>query len=241
MTIAVSRCKRIPGSRHSIGPVIEEYYAGSEGNGMTFITSTEWLAHPGSVGTAKLGVLHVVDDDGNDVPPRSEGAIYFEGATNFEYHDDPEKTAATFLDVEGERHSVPGDFARLELDGTMTLLGRGSQCINSGGEKIYPEEVESALKAHPKVFDALVLGVDDERWGQKVAAVVQPRPGEAPTLEELVAFCQTKLARYKAPRELHLVAEMPREDTGKLYKRRLRETYLKTQSTPPDAEAPVRR
>ena len=96
------------------------------------------------------------------------------------YYKDPVKTAATFIEVDGKRYSVPGDLARLEEDGTMTLLGRGSQCINSGGEKIYPEEVEAALKAHPEVYDVLVVGVDDERWGQKVAAVVQPRDEHAP-------------------------------------------------------------
>jgi acyl-CoA synthetase (AMP-forming)/AMP-acid ligase II len=110
---------------------------------------------------------------------------------------------------------VPGDFARLELDGTMTLLGRGSQCINSGGEKIYPEEVESALKGHPKVFDVLVVGVADQRWGQKVAAVVQPRPGEVPTLDELTEHCRTRIAGYKVPRQLHLIDEMPRQPSGK--------------------------
>ena len=117
---------------------------------------------------------------------------------------------------------MPGDSARLELDGTMTLLGRGSQCINSGGEKIYPEEVESALKAHPKVFDALVVGVADERWGQRVAAVVEARPGEVPSLDELVEHCRTKIAGYKVPRELHLVDTMPRHPSGKPDYRRAR-------------------
>ena len=157
----------------------------------------------------------IIDADNKPVKRGEIGRLARGGNVPIGYYKDPAKTAATFIDVEGERHSVPGDFARLELDGTMTLLGRGSQCINSGGEKIYPEEVESALKAHPKVFDALVLGIDDDRWGQRVAAVVQPRVGEVPTLEELVAFCQTKLARYKAPRELHLVDEMPRHPSGK--------------------------
>jgi acyl-CoA synthetase (AMP-forming)/AMP-acid ligase II len=110
---------------------------------------------------------------------------------------------------------VPGDFARLEQDGTMTLLGRGSQCINSGGEKIYPEEVEAALKAHPAVFDALVIGIADERWGQTVAAVVQPRAGMEPTLDELADHCRTRIAGYKVPRALFLVDEIPRQPSGK--------------------------
>ena len=117
---------------------------------------------------------------------------------------------------------MPGDSARLELDGSMTLLGRGSQCINSGGEKIYPEEVEAALKGHPEVFDALVVGVADERWGQRVAAVVEPRPGATPTLEDLVEHCRTKVAGYKVPRQLHLVDRMPRHPSGKPDYRRAR-------------------
>jgi acyl-CoA synthetase (AMP-forming)/AMP-acid ligase II len=131
------------------------------------------------------------------------------------YYKDPVKTAATFIEVDGERYSVPGDFARLELDGTMTLLGRGSQCINSGGEKIYPEEVESAQKAHEKVFDALVVGVADDRWGQRVAAVVQARPGQEPTLDELAEHCRTRIAGYKVPKQLDLVDEVPRQPSGK--------------------------
>ncbi|HEX7132556.1 MAG TPA: acyl-CoA synthetase [Iamia sp.] len=158
-------------------------------------------------------VIIGVDDE--PVQPGETGRLARGGNVPIGYYKDPVKTAATFIEVGGTRHSVPGDIARLELDGTMTLLGRGSQCINSGGEKIFPEEVESALKAHPKVFDALVLGVADERWGQRVAAVVQPRPGEVPTLDELADHCRTRLARYKAPRQLHLVDEVPRQPSGK--------------------------
>ena len=142
----------------------------------------------------------MIDDDDRPVEPGEVGRMARGGNVPLGYYKDPEKSAATFITVDGKRYSVPGDFARLELDGTMTLLGRGSQCINSGGEKIYPEEVESALKGHPEVFDALVVGVADERWGQRVAAVVEPRPGEAPTLEELVEHCRTKVAGYKVPR-----------------------------------------
>ncbi|MEZ5382254.1 MAG: acyl-CoA synthetase [Microthrixaceae bacterium] len=157
----------------------------------------------------------VIDDDNQPVAPGEVGRLARAGNVPIGYYKDTEKTAATFIEVNGRRHSVPGDQARLELDGTITLLGRGSQCINSGGEKIHPEEVESVLKAHPSVFDALVLGTEDERWGQRVVALVQSRPGEAPTLDELAAFTQTKLAGYKAPRELHLVDDMPRQPSGK--------------------------
>ncbi len=157
----------------------------------------------------------VIDEQNRPVQPGEVGRMARGGNVPLEYYKDPEKSAATFITVDRNRYSVPGDFARLELDGTMTLLGRGSQCINSGGEKIYPEEVESALKAHPAVFDALVVGVADERWGQRVAAVVEPRPGEAPTLDELAEHCRTRVAGYKVPRELHLVDTMPRHPSGK--------------------------
>jgi len=113
------------------------------------------------------------------------------------------------------RWTVAGDMAMIEADGTITLLGRGSSSINSGGEKIFPEEVEAALKSHPAVFDAMVVGVPDERWGERIAAVVQPRAGSAPTLEELDAHCRTKIAGYKVPRELHLVDEIQRQPSGK--------------------------
>jgi acyl-CoA synthetase (AMP-forming)/AMP-acid ligase II len=157
----------------------------------------------------------VLDDDNQPVKPGEVGRMARGGNVPLGYYKDPEKTAATFVEVNGKRYSIPGDFARLEADGTMTLLGRGSQCINSGGEKIYPEEVEAALKAHPQVYDVLVVGVDDERWGQKVTAVVQPRPGEEPTLEDLVAHCRSRIAGYKVPRALRLVDEIPRQPSGK--------------------------
>jgi acyl-CoA synthetase (AMP-forming)/AMP-acid ligase II len=131
------------------------------------------------------------------------------------YHKDPEKTARTFRIVNGQRVSVPGDWARLEPDGTITLLGRGSLCVNTGGEKVFPEEVEEALKAHPDVFDALVVGVADETWMQRVVAVVQPRPGKAPTLDELQAHCRQHIAGYKVPRQLALVEQVARQPSGK--------------------------
>jgi acyl-CoA synthetase (AMP-forming)/AMP-acid ligase II len=132
------------------------------------------------------------------------------------YYKDPEKSAATFVTgPDGTRYAIAGDMALLEDDGTITLLGRGSVCINSGGEKIFPEEVESALKAHPAVFDAIVVGVPDERWGQAVAAVVQPRPGQVPSLDELAGHCRTYIAGYKVPRHLTIVDEVVRSPSGK--------------------------
>jgi len=131
------------------------------------------------------------------------------------YYKDDAKTAATFVEVDGLRWAIPGDRAVLELDGTITVLGRGSQSINSGGEKIFPEEVESALKGHASVFDALVVGIPDERWGEKVAALVQFRPGMAATLPELVDHCKTVIADYKVPRALFAVDEIARQPSGK--------------------------
>jgi acyl-CoA synthetase (AMP-forming)/AMP-acid ligase II len=167
----------------------------------------------------------VLDENMHEVEPGSGvvGKIARKGNIPTEYYKDPEKTAQTFVTApDGTRYVVPGDFATIEADGTITLLGRGSVSINSGGEKIYPEEVEAALKAHPQVFDALVVGVADERWGQRVAAVVEPRPGEVPTLDDLVAHCRTRLAGYKVPRQLHLVDRMPRHPSGKPDYRRAR-------------------
>ena len=164
--------------------------------------------------------MTVLDDDGRPVAPGSgdvgharRAAATSRSATTRTR----EKTAATFLtDPDGVRWVIPGDFATIEADGTITLLGRGSVCINSGGEKIFPEEVEAALKAHPDVFDAVVVGVPDERFGERVAAVVNVRDGvDAPTLEELQEHCRTRIAGYKVPRELHLVDEIPRTPVGK--------------------------
>jgi 3-oxocholest-4-en-26-oate---CoA ligase len=131
------------------------------------------------------------------------------------YYKDPEKSARTFPEVDGQRWAVPGDMATIEEDGTIVLFGRGSVSINSGGEKIYPEEVEAALKAHPSVFDAVVVGVPDERWGERVTAVVKPRNGEPPSLEDLAAHCRTHIAGYKVPRELVIVDDVVRSPSGK--------------------------
>ena len=131
------------------------------------------------------------------------------------YFKDADKSARTFRTIDGVRYSFPGDMAMVGADGSLILLGRGSQVINSGGEKIFPEEVEAAVKSHPSVYDAVVVGVPDERWGQRVAAVVQPRGGTTPTLDDLQEHCRTKLAGYKVPRELHLVELMQRSPSGK--------------------------
>ena len=160
----------------------------------------------------------VLDDDLKPVQPGSGviGKVARGGNIPLGYYKDPVKTAETWITAaDGERYAMPGDFATVEEDGSITLLGRGSVCINTGGEKVYPEEVEQTLKAHPDVYDAIVVGVPDELWGQRVCAVVQPREGAAVTLDALGAHCRDHLAGYKVPKELHVVAEVQRSPSGK--------------------------
>lgn len=159
----------------------------------------------------------VLDDDGNEVTPGSgvRGVIAKKGNIPVGYYKDEKKTAETFRTINGVRYAIPGDYAQVEEDGTVTMLGRGSVSINSGGEKIYPEEVEAALKGHPDVFDALVVGVPDPRYGQHVAAVVAARAGAALTLADLDTFVRSEIAGYKVPRSLWLVDEVKRSPAGK--------------------------
>jgi len=159
----------------------------------------------------------VFDESGQRVAPGSGviGKLARGGNVPIGYYKDPQKTAETFVEYEGRRWAVPGDFALVEPDGTIIVLGRGSVSINSGGEKIFPEEVEATLKSHPAIFDALVVGVPDDRWGQRVAAVVQLRPGTQVTLDDLAAHCRTHIAGYKVPRDLHVVEQLRRSPSGK--------------------------
>ena len=159
----------------------------------------------------------VFDENLRPVVPGSGviGRLARRGRIPVGYYNDPEKTAATFLTIDGVRWVLPGDLATIESDGLITVFGRGAVCINSGGEKIFPEEVEAALKAHADVLDAVVVGVPDERWGQRVAAIVQPRAGKMVTLEVLEAHCRTRIAGYKVPRQLQVVDEISRQPSGK--------------------------
>jgi acyl-CoA synthetase (AMP-forming)/AMP-acid ligase II len=159
----------------------------------------------------------VIDDDGRPVQPGSGvvGRMARSGFIPFGYYKDPEKTKALFVEVDGVRYTVPGDLAVVEADGTMTLLGRGNTCVNTGGEKVFPEEVEGALKSHPDVMDVLVVGVPDGRLGQRVAAIVQPREGATPTFEELSAHVRAAIAGYKVPKSLWLVDAVQRTVSGK--------------------------
>jgi acyl-CoA synthetase (AMP-forming)/AMP-acid ligase II len=189
-------------------------------NGMAIQTKGGTATHGGGGPTVSAGRDAVVlDDDLNPLEPGTGtvGKLARGGNIPIGYYKDPVKTAATFVTApDGIRYVVAGDFALLEADGTITLLGRGSVCINSGGEKIYPEEVEGVLKAHPEVYDTLVVGVPDDRWGQAVCAVVQPRHGDAPPeLADLVAHCRTQLAGYKTPKHLVICTEVQRSPSGK--------------------------
>ena len=210
------------------GPILYEYYAGTEGNGSTFITSEEWLAHPGSVGRAVNGTVHICDEAGRELPPGEAGLIYFEQPQRpFEYHNAPEKT------VECQHPAHPqwtalGDVGYLDEDGYLYLTDRKAFMIISGGVNIYPQEVEDALILHEKVGDVAVFGVPNEDFGEEVKAVVEPAPGVEPgpeLEEELIAFARVHLAHYMVPRSVDFVAELPRLPTGKLYKRLLRDRY----------------
>jgi acyl-CoA synthetase (AMP-forming)/AMP-acid ligase II len=207
------------------GPIVWEYYAGSEGNGYFAIDSADWLAHPGSVGRSMYGQAHILDDDGTEVPPGAIGTVWFEGTAAFAYHNDAEKTAGAFND---QGWSTLGDVGQLDADGYLYLSDRRVDLIISGGVNIYPQEVENVLTMHPAVFDAAVIGVPDQEMGQRVVAVVQAEPGVAADsglAEQLLAHCRDHLAGFKCPRELVFVGELPRLPSGKLLRRWVRDWF----------------
>jgi long-chain acyl-CoA synthetase len=208
------------------GPVIEEYYAGSEGNGMTFIGSKDWLAHKGSVGKAVMGILHIVGDDNEtELPPRSEGAIFFESENRFEYHGDAEKTKSS---RNSKGWSTLGDVGWVDEEGYLYLTDRKSFMIISGGVNIYPQEIENHLVTHPRVQDVAVIGGPHDEMGEEVVAVIQPVSmadvGDA-LREDLITYAREKLSGVKIPRRIDFMEQLPRHDTGKLYKRLLRDKY----------------
>ncbi|HEY7069425.1 MAG TPA: AMP-binding protein [Acidimicrobiales bacterium] len=206
------------------GPIIHEYYAGTEDIGSTYISPEEWLAHPGSVGRP-LGECHILDADGKELAPRECGVVWFAGGRPVEYHNDPDKTASVTND-KGWR--TLGDIGYLDEDGYLYLTDRQAHMIISGGVNIYPQEAENVLAGHPAVADVAVIGVPDQEMGEAVRAVVQPVDPTAagPDLAaELLAHCRAELATYKCPRQVDFVDELPRDPNGKLYKRLLRERY----------------
>ena len=212
------------------GPIIHEYYAGTEGNGFVYCNSDMWLAHPGTVGTPIGCTVHICGDDGEDLPHYESGTIYFEGGAAFEYHNDAEKTASS-------RHpkgwSTLGDVGYLDDENFLYLTDRKAYMIISGGVNIYPQEAENALVTHPKVIDVAVFGVPNEDFGEEVKAVVHPvtMPADAAEADalakELIAYCKTQLADVKGPRSIDFREELPRHPTGKLYKRLLKDEYWK--------------
>jgi long-chain acyl-CoA synthetase len=210
------------------GPVLHEYYAGTEGNGFVYCNSEQWLAHPGTVGTPINCTVHIVGEDGAELPQGESGTIYFEGGPSFEYHNDPAKTAGS-RDERG--WSTLGDVGYLDGEGFLHLTDRKAYMIISGGVNIYPQEAENALVSHPKVIDVAVFGVPNEDFGEEVKAVVQPveMPGsddDAAALErELITYCREQLADVKCPRSIDFRTELPRHPTGKLYKRLLKDEY----------------
>ena len=207
------------------GPILREYYGGTEGNGLVAINSEEWLAHKGSVGRAVLGEVRILGEDGAVLPPGSPGAVYFANGRDFVYHNDPEKTRQAY-DARG--WSTLGDVGYLDAEGYLYLTDRKAYMIISGGVNIYPQETEDVLLGHPLVADAAVFGVPSERFGEEVKAVVQPLDPTAggPALEaELIAYCRERLSPIKCPRSVDFAAELPRHPTGKLYKRLLRDRY----------------
>jgi fatty-acyl-CoA synthase len=210
------------------GPILYEYYAGTEASGSTFITSEDWLEHPGSVGRAALGVLHICDENGNELPPGETGLVYFEReVATFEYHNDPGKTAEARHPAHANWNAL-GDVGYLDEDGYLYLTDRKAFMIISGGVNIYPQAIEDALVTHPKVADVAVFGIPHAEMGEAVKAVIEPAPGHAPSdelAEELLAYARAHMAHYMAPRSIDFIAEMPRLPTGKLYKRLLRDAY----------------
>jgi long-chain acyl-CoA synthetase len=204
-----------------LGPIVYEYYSGSEGLGFCAIDSPEWLEHPGSVGRSLLGAVHIVDDEGREVPPRTEGQVWFETASRFEYHGDPEKTAAVF-DHRG--WGCLGDMGWVDEDGYLYLTDRISNMIISGGVNIYPREVEDVLVTHPAVADVAVVGVPDPEMGESVRALVQPAHppvDRAALVPELIGYCRHRIAHFKCPRSVVFVDELPRLPTGKISRRLL--------------------
>ncbi len=210
------------------GRIIYEYYGGTEVNGLTHTGPDEWFEHPGTVGKPVLGVLHICDEDGTELPTGEPGIVYFElPVMPFEYLKDPEKTKEA-QHPEHPNWSALGDVGYMDDDGFLYLTDRATHMIISGGVNIYPQEIEDAMIMHPKVVDVAVIGVPNEEMGEAVKAIVQPAPNATPgaSLEaELLAYAREHIAHYKCPKSVDFRDELPRLPTGKLYKRLLKDEY----------------
>lgn len=215
-----------------LGPILYENYGGTEGNGLCAIDSDEWFARPGSVGKAMVGRIHILRRDGTEAATGEDGLVHFEGGPRFEYHNDPEKTARAYNPA---GWSTLGDIGHLDADGYLYLTDRDSHMIISGGVNIYPQEVENLLLAHPRVLDAAVIGVPNEEFGEEVKAVVHPvdMMDAGPALAgELIDYCRGRMAHFKCPRSVDFADDMPRHETGKIYKRLLKQRYAASGAVP---------
>jgi long-chain acyl-CoA synthetase len=213
------------------GPILVEYYAGTEGNGMTAVDSATWLTRPGTVGRPVLGAVRICAEDGTELPAGHTGGVYFEREEiPFTYHNDPEKTRASQHPAH-RTWTTLGDIGYLDGDGFLFLTDRKAFTIISGGVNIYPQEIENVLALHPAVYDVAVIGVPDPEMGESVAAFVQPAPGATPGPEleqEIIAFVKSKIASFKAPRTVRFVDDLPRSEAGKLVKAELKARYAET-------------
>jgi long-chain acyl-CoA synthetase len=207
------------------GNIIVEYYSCTETIGTTLCDTKSWLKYPGTVGRAMLGVLHIVGEDGKEVPVGEEGLVYFSDGPRFRYHKDPVRTAEAYS---SQGWATVGDIGKLNAEGFLFLTDRKSNMIISGGVNVYPQETENVLLTHPKVFDAAVIGTPHEDLGEEVRAVVQLQPGvlsDAALVQELIAFCRGQLSPIKCPRVIDFRQHLPREPSGKLLKRLIRDEY----------------
>jgi fatty-acyl-CoA synthase len=207
------------------GPILLEYYGGTESIGITIVDSPEWLKFPGTVGRAAYGTLKIAGEDGTEMPRGTPGTVYFADSPKFAYHNDPEKTAKAY---NKRGWATLGDIGTVNSEGYLFLIDRAANMIISGGVNIYPQECEDVLIGHPAVADVAVFGIPDEEMGEQVKAVVLPKDGTetGPELEaELIAFCRARLSPIKCPKSVDFVSEFPRTPTGKLLKRLLRDKY----------------
>lgn len=207
------------------GPILAEFYSCTENIGTTMTDSSIWLKRPGTVGRPLYGKVHIVGDDGQELPAGQDGLIYFSGGYPFSYHKDPEKTKEAYNDA---GWATVGDIGHLDEDGFLYLTDRKNNMIITGGVNVYPQEAENVLASHPKVYDAAVIGTPHDDLGEEVRAVVQLQPGISPDpvlAEELIAYCRDRISHIKCPRIVDFRDELPRDPNGKLYKRLLRDEY----------------